>query len=393
MNWSSKPGYDSDDIVPFSNPGEILPDLTVQELIAVVGQMWRAEDIVETVGHFCMDVGSSINWMTDGVVQQFCDPFLEALRSGSYDEAYSICESTWSLFSNLTGGDSNDDYDAQLTRGDSDYDSSDQLTGGDYDSSDQSEDEDSVKDLSTLQICYPDGEVSFEGFEDINILHFILKTVHKLYNISDFDEANVCTAVTNIIHQRKDIRTLTSELLVEWMSIWLPVGAEICSCWDDIFDLAFSEADTDGFGIAKFNELLMVAFDVIGYDSREEFCDHLISLETDEYHPEAQNLIDKMFNFVEDPETCSCSIRRVLKIILPAMGVSRNQFARALHTYTGFRSVNEACTFIGGAFADATGKNRNGKLDIGSWTDFIKHQLCKPIFSLHSSSVNGIHIF
>ena len=221
--------------------------------------------------------------------------------------------------------------------------------------SEETESQTGVVDLSTIQICLDDGSVTFEGFENLDILAYLLNTAHKLYNLTVFDADNICRAVTSVVNERKDIPTLLSEFLVEWMTIFMPVGAEICSCWDSVFNVLFAETEEEGFGINQFNELMLIAANGLGFESHEEICKDLISLRPNNMTHYAQHLIDEMFMFVVDPERCACSAREVLDFIVPLVDISLEEINSYIYQYLGFPSVDHVCTFIAYSFSGVSG--------------------------------------
>ncbi|XP_030832121.1 receptor for egg jelly 8 isoform X1 [Strongylocentrotus purpuratus] len=208
-----------------------------------------------------------------------------------------------------------------------------------------------VVDLSNIEICLDNGEVTFEALENLDILAYLLQTTHKLYNLTVFDESNICRAVTSVVESRNDIPTLISEFAVEMMSLFMPLGAEICSCWDQVFDDLFSDSDDSEFGVNQFNEIVRIAVNSIGLDSRHELCDHLIHLKPDNMSDYAQTVIEEILGFTADPEKCACTANRVIDFILPLVNVSMEEINNYLYQYLGYHSVDHVCSFVAQSFS------------------------------------------
>ena len=226
-----------------------------------------------------------------------------------------------------------------------------------------------VLDLSTVQICLSTGEASFSELEHLDIMYYLLNTVHKLYNISTFDEHNVCRAIADIINSRKDIPTLISEFAVEWLTIFMPVGDEICSCWDGVLSIMFQEqleessssSDYSGshFGINEFNEVVLIAVNGLGFDSREAFCQELTAHTPNNMADFAQHLIDQIYDVLENTQSCVCNARQILDFMIPLLGTTLDEINTYMAQFTGFNSVEDVCSYLTSSFSGLPGKQKS----------------------------------
>ncbi|XP_071511058.1 uncharacterized protein [Diadema antillarum] len=214
-------------------------------------------------------------------------------------------------------------------------------------SSSEREDEDLAIDLSDVRICLGNGRVSLENFANVNIEPYLFDSIEKLYNLTSFEEEDICRAITGVANSGKNIPTLISDFAVELMPHFLPLGAEICSCWDDIFKTLFSYVGEESpFGINELDEVVLIAMDAIGYDNLDEFCDELQTLGQDEFSEYAAEFAQKIFHFTEDLDKCACLARDALEFISPLVNISISEMNSYLHDYLGFESTDELCAQV-----------------------------------------------
>ncbi|XP_041465073.1 uncharacterized protein LOC121415809 [Lytechinus variegatus] len=206
-------------------------------------------------------------------------------------------------------------------------------------------------DLSNVEICLENGEVTFEGLEDLDILAYLMQITSKLYNVTEIDEDNICKGITNVIQSRKDIPTLITEFVVEWMTVFMPLGAELCSCWDQAFGYIFQETGDSGFGVDQLNEIVLIAVDSIGLASHHELCNDLIHLKPGNMTEYAEMIMEEILDFTANPEKCSCTVNRVIDFILPLVNVTMEEFHNYTYQFLGFESVEHVCSFVAESFS------------------------------------------
>ncbi|XP_071511055.1 uncharacterized protein [Diadema antillarum] len=216
----------------------------------------------------------------------------------------------------------------------------------------ESEDEDRAIELSDVRICHGNGRVSFDDFENVDMESYLFNSLEKLYNLTAFEEQDICRAFTGVANSGKNIPTLISDFAVEWLTIFLPLGGEICSCWDDVFNSLFSSLGEESpFGINEFNEVVLIAMDAIGYDNHDEFCNELQGLEDDELSEYAAEMVQQIFDFTEDLDKCACLARDALEFISPLVNISISEMNSYLHDYLGFESTDELCAHVVTSFS------------------------------------------
>ncbi|KAJ8042023.1 hypothetical protein HOLleu_12987 [Holothuria leucospilota] len=88
----------------FSNPGEILPGVTVNDTLQMFGLLWNAPSWQEIVGRVCVEYGPFINAIDPGdQIRRECDLIVTELQKGENSNIFGRCSSYWNQF-DVEGG-------------------------------------------------------------------------------------------------------------------------------------------------------------------------------------------------------------------------------------------------------------------------------------------------
>ena len=346
MAWSHKPQYDVGDI----QPGPFLPYVSIKDVIQVLGDMWRADDVLQAFGRYCVELAPRLNWLLQCFPQQICEPVLHALRTDSYDDAYDICSEIWTaietLIYNLGGEvvDLNNILGMGHTHGPTIP----------------------VVDLASVEICLENGGLNLDIFSNISIEAYLFNTIHKLYNISRHDEQNICSAFSQIVVSEESLPNLVHDFAAEMISIFIPLVGEICSCWDRIFEQLFPVMEGSEFTVTDFNQIILIAANSLGYNTCKEICDDItISVAFGNGSDFARHLVKEMFTLIGDMERCVCTGRRVLEFLSSWWSVPICHLYDEMYRYTGFNQLEELCDFVGSSFTGMEGKRQ--VITFSSW--------------------------
>lgn len=90
---------DLSDFGPFSNPGEILPGVTINDTLQFVGLLWNAPSWQEIVGRVCVEYGPFLNAMDpEDQIRRECDLIVTDLQKGEKSNVFGICSSYWNQY-------------------------------------------------------------------------------------------------------------------------------------------------------------------------------------------------------------------------------------------------------------------------------------------------------
>ncbi|KAJ8037480.1 hypothetical protein HOLleu_18305 [Holothuria leucospilota] len=95
INWDQEPP-DFSTFQLFSSPGEILPNITVTDILQFVGVLWSAPSWQEITGRLCVQVGPMIHAFYP--MEQFrreCDVLVTSLQKDEKPDIYKVCNSLW----------------------------------------------------------------------------------------------------------------------------------------------------------------------------------------------------------------------------------------------------------------------------------------------------------
>lgn len=81
---------------PFSNPGEILPGVTVNDTLRFVGMIWNTPSWEELMGHVCIHYGPLLYTLyREEQIRSECDLLVTSLQKGQKADIFGRCVSYW----------------------------------------------------------------------------------------------------------------------------------------------------------------------------------------------------------------------------------------------------------------------------------------------------------
>ncbi|KAJ8038828.1 hypothetical protein HOLleu_16368 [Holothuria leucospilota] len=81
---------------PFSNPGEILPGVTVNDTLRFVGMIWNTPSWEELMGHVCIHYGPLLYGLyPEEQIRSECDLLVTSLQKGQKADIFGRCVSYW----------------------------------------------------------------------------------------------------------------------------------------------------------------------------------------------------------------------------------------------------------------------------------------------------------
>ncbi|XP_030833788.1 deleted in malignant brain tumors 1 protein isoform X3 [Strongylocentrotus purpuratus] len=307
---------------PFTTPGEILPLLTVSDIIRAAGAAWRATNLIEAEGEVCVRILPQVTVAAGGAdgFREYCDPVLTYLREGTTFDAAAHCR----LILNLTGAMS-----------------------------------------SYMPPTYPAVQETIPGpdaLRPFDLLDHIEKIVFQLLGVSFNDVENICTARLAIIESESTLEELVTSFLIEFAKVLIPRGAEFCNSWDEILNFIGAVPTSDPSGISGvylsdiIHDVSALVADLTGYADREALCQDLNSAvssssDTSSLDDVVSHIVNSTLSVLTDAEHCSTIVQESMSLSLASIPeITQEEVDIAMYQFTGFRSILDICQAVADSF-------------------------------------------
>ena len=307
---------------PFTTPGEILPLLTVSDIIRAAGAAWRATNLIEAEGEVCVRILPQVTVVAGGAdgFREYCDPVLAYLREGATFDAAAHCR----LILNMTGVMS-----------------------------------------SYMPPTYPTAQETFPGpdaLRPFDLLDHIEKIVFQLLGVSFNDVENVCTARLAILESESTLEELVTSFLIEFAKVLIPRGAEFCNSWDEILNFIGAHPTTDSSGIPDvylsdiIHDVSALVADLTGYADREALCQDLNSAvssssDTPSLEDVVSHIVNSTLSVLTDAEHCSTIGQEIMSLSLASIPeITQEEVDIAIYQFTGFSSILDICQAVSDSF-------------------------------------------
>ena len=314
---------------PFAVPGQILPLLTVTDVIQAAGAAWTANNLIEAEGEICVRIMPQLGAAAFGadVFRQYCDPVLTSLREGTTLNAEEHCR----LIFNLTG----------------------------FMTTVMSASTTPQPDGPTAEPDYPLGIFALRPFDFEGVLESI---VADQFGVTTYDVDNICRARQFVVDAGSTLEELVTDFLEAFVEVLIPRAAEICNSWNDII-VALEASSSGNFSMGPdFNirGYLNDASDFVarwaGYESREAMCQRLSETRGDSGIPAllddiAADVVDSILSVLTDAQQCSTIVQEGLDLALTYVpGLDPYALNLQIYQITGMNGTNQLCQVVADAF-------------------------------------------
>ena len=324
--------YDSN-FTLFENPGELLPSISVETIISLVGSMYVSnQSAIETLGLICTHYEGVLSEIPDGM------------------------EIGESLASMCVAIQQQDLYHISAT---------------------------------CRQLLVPlleHGDEHPVSLRDIDVAREFLKILLPLVDQPVWEEGDVvCPATEALINSAFSMGALVENILQHWLTIGVEMTADICAEWDKVYEYNKPSDYYDSPIVAfeynsRLNNTWKAVATFFGYSSAEELCiatNTALASRNEGGMEEAKiDLTERIYSMATDATACSEGLTSVVAL-LAAQGVDFDG-NNPVYLYTGYLSAQAFCI----DFIDAM----NG-VDPGEGKDilFLYHK----IFSVYSFLFNA----
>ncbi|NP_999764.1 scavenger receptor cysteine-rich protein precursor [Strongylocentrotus purpuratus] len=314
---------------PFAVPGQILPLLTVTDVIQAAGAAWTADNLIEAEGEICVRIMPQLNAAAfeADVFRQYCDPVLTSLREGTTLDAEEHCR----LILNLTG----------------------------FMTTVMSAPTTPQPDGPTAEPDYPLGIFALRPFDFEGELESI---VADQFGVSIYDVDNICRARQFVVDAGSTLEELVTDFLEAFVEVLIPRAAEICNSWNDII-VALEASSSGNFSMGSDFNIRGYLNDVsdfvarwAGYESREAMCQRLSETRGDSGIPAlldniAADVVDSILSVLTDAQQCSTIVQEGLDLALTYIpGLDPYALNLQIYQITGMNGTNQLCQVVADAF-------------------------------------------
>ncbi|XP_072171899.1 uncharacterized protein [Diadema setosum] len=305
------------EVQPFVNPGELLPFLTVSDVIQALGAAWTADTLVEAEGQMCVKIAPRLVVITNGpgLFQLACDPILAALRGETELDVEAHCLLIYNLTNFLP---------AQMPT--------------------------TTPFLESTATSTPGQPYALRPFDFMGLVRRIER---DLYGLTSYDAASVCRAAGDLVSSGATLRGLVRQFLQEYVKGLMPRVQEICESWDDIVSYVQSDlqlpANASRLLLEDMPRLLSV---LAGYEDRQQLCADLqtfLPYAYREIDQGAANIAGNILSILTAEQRCltvTSEVRDLLYDFFPRFLVNI-----MFYQYTGFRSTQSLCSTITSSFS------------------------------------------
>ncbi|XP_030844637.1 scavenger receptor cysteine-rich protein isoform X9 [Strongylocentrotus purpuratus] len=314
---------------PFAVPGQILPLLTVTDMIQAAGAAWTADNLIEAEGEICVRIMPQLGAAAFGadIFRQYCDPVLTSLREGTTLNAEEHCR----LILNLTG----------------------------FMTTIMSAPTTPQPDGPTAEPDYPLGIFALRPFDFEGELESI---VADQFGVSIYDVDNICRARQFVVDAGSTLEELVTDFLEAFVEVLIPRAAEICNSWNDII-VALEASSSGNFSMGSDFNIRGYLNDVsdfvarwAGYESREAMCQRLSETRGDSGIPAlldniAADVVDSILSVLTDAQQCSTIVQEGLDLALTYIpGLDPYALNLQIYQITGMNGTNQLCQVVADAF-------------------------------------------
>ncbi|XP_030844318.1 uncharacterized protein LOC105445927 [Strongylocentrotus purpuratus] len=195
--------------------------------------------------------------------------------------------------------------------------------------------------------------------DSLGILGILINITRDLYgidiNMIINDPSTINTICTNVKENflRPSLQDLLSKFGAELMSAYLPRAAPICANWQGFLEGAGIDSTSPVYSIIQ--DGARIGSQVVGYDDREDLCQHLeqaLSVQEDNNAARrtfSMDIISEIFDTVEEADRCTSSANDAIdNVILPLIRVNIPAYVLSnddILAYTGIDGgVAAVCT-------------------------------------------------
>ncbi|XP_041472113.1 deleted in malignant brain tumors 1 protein-like isoform X3 [Lytechinus variegatus] len=301
---------------PGAIPGQILPLLTVTDVIQAAGASWTADNLIESEGEICVRIIPQLSAAAFGadIFREYCDPVLTSLREGTQLDAEGHCR----MIFNITG-----------------YMSS--FMGA------------AITPTPTTDTEYPMGIAALRPFDFEGIIRDI---VAEQFGITSDDVDSICSARQVIVDSGLPLRELVSNFLVAFVEALIPRAAEICNSWDAITSAIEAASGPNDLPPEIFNDVSVLIAHLIGFENREALCQRLnISTSSPLLHYAASAIVGNMLSVLTDSQHCSAIAQEAIDLSLAyTPTLDRDTLNLQIYQMTGINGTDQLCQVVEDAF-------------------------------------------
>ncbi|XP_071476169.1 scavenger receptor cysteine-rich domain-containing protein DMBT1-like [Diadema antillarum] len=306
------------EVQPFVNPGELLPFLTVSDVVQALGAAWTADTLVEAEGQMCVKIAPRLVVITNGpeLFQLACDPILAVLRGETELDVEAHCLLIYNLTNFLP---------AQMPT--------------------------TTPFLESTATSIPGQPYALRPFDFMGLVRRIER---DLYGLTSYDAASVCRAAGDLVSSGATLRGLVRQFLQEYVKGLMPRTQEICDSWDAIVSYVQSDlqlpANASRLLLEDMPRLLSV---LAGYEDRQQFCADLQTFLSNEYYmlldKGAVKIADNILSILTAEQRCLNVTREIRDLLYDFF--PRSLVNIMFYQYTGFRSTQSLCSTITSSFS------------------------------------------
>ncbi|XP_063960869.1 deleted in malignant brain tumors 1 protein-like isoform X4 [Lytechinus pictus] len=301
---------------PGAIPGQILPLLTVTDVIQAAGASWTADNLIESEGEICVRIIPQLSAAAFGadIFREYCDPVLTSLREGTQLDAEGHCR----MIFNITG-----------------YMSS--FMGA------------AITPTPTTDTEYPTGIAALRPFDFEGVIRDI---VAEQFGITSDDVDAICSARQVLVDSGLALRELVSNFLVAFVEALIPRAAEICNSWDAINSAIEAASGPYDSPPEIFNDVSDLIAHLVGFENREALCQRLnISTSSPLLHLAASDIVGNMLSVLTDSQHCSAIAQEAIDLSLAyTPTLDRDTLNLQIYQITGINGTDQLCQVVEDAF-------------------------------------------